>query len=111
MEFRASVRKLVPTASTAEIDQLFLNYDSDHSGELDVQEMKETFQKLQRDTAHVAKEADDVRARADALRAKTSMYSDVLQKTARYEKFREELEMVERQGVAAKIGNVIRNRG
>lgn len=88
-----------------------MRFDADRSGELDMQEMRTAFQLLQREMATVDKEAAKVRADAEVMRSKTSKYQDAITLTEEYEMSLIELETAEATGAAAKIGNVIRNRG
>ena len=64
MEFRQGVRKLIEKADMKHIDALFAELDTDHSGELDIDETRVALKKLQKSATGATKGAEKVRARA-----------------------------------------------
>ena len=111
MEFRGNVRKMLPKADTKEIDDLFNQLDDDHSGEMDVSEIKGALRKLQKSAAAAAATQSAVLARSAEMRAKAERLRGVKAETLVYEEAVLELEAAEKKGVGAALGFAIKEKG
>ena len=113
-EFRLNVRLLglsEAVATTKQIDSLYDKLDSDHSGSLDLKEIKLALRKLQEETSLVDQQEAQQKARAGGKRVVAEAFRQAVGATVAYEEgFTELEEMRANQDVGAKLGEVIKRR-
>ena len=115
MEFRTNVRRTIPnvekTFSLKEIDDLFSQLDYDHSGEMDIGEVKKALLKLKQTAARAAATCTKVHGDTAELRAKAESFQRVVDATKEYEKAAAALAMAEQQSVGAQLGSILKSKG
>jgi len=111
LEFRKSVKLLVPKADTKEVDQLFRTIDADKNGELDLNEMKVAFKQLQKAAKDSAERIKAINEAAEALRAQSAQYLGVVDITREYEAATKALAVAEGKSISAQLGQIIKSKG
>ena len=108
MEFRASVRKLLPNAQVPDIDILFKTLDRDLSGFLDVAEIKAMLKDLSADVKGAQKEAKQGDQVIVAISAKIDRLQRVINATAAYESAVAAKAELEKTSVGARLGTLLK---
>lgn len=108
MEFRASVRKLLPNAQIPDIDALFKTLDRDLSGFLDVAEIKAMLKELSAVVKGAQKEAKQGDQVFVAMSAKIDRLQRVIDATAAYESAIVAKAELEKTSVGARLGTLLK---
>ena len=113
---RCAVRKLLPGTekeiTVGEIDALYDSFDDDHSGELDVSELKVALKKLQEASAKAAVAASHAHDEAESMRASAAVQQEVITATVEYEEAVAAFKQaVNEKGVRAQLGGILRAKG
>lgn len=114
MEFRRSVRGLIPnlgTSSSIEIDALFDSIDTNHEGSLDGSELRKAFTKLKDDAKGRAEGGTKAKARAERLRRHADVSTRASAATAAAESAEKELAQArEKPRVEVRLGTLLAKR-
>ena len=115
MEFRKSVRTLLPqtgAANNSEVDAMFESLDADKGGTLDVPELKAAFQKCKDEATERSKGSTKAREKAERLRKHAATTAKAIEATELAEQAEAELrERIEHPDVEARLGMLMRKRG
>lgn len=111
MEFRTSVRKLTPDATTEEIDVIFDEIDRDHSGDLEMNEIKICLKKLLDAYIKMSGGVAATQAAVDRLRRQAEQATRISELIAVYDKSVLEEEEALKRAVGANLGSLLRKKG
>lgn len=111
MEFRTSVRKLVPAADAKDCDDVFEVLDLNKSGELDMNELKLALKKLIDDYRRFGGGKANIQAKADRCRELAAEARRIGALTAEWESSVKVEEDMLRRSVGANLGAFLKKKG
>ena len=114
MEFRQNVHRMLPTEHDLvgkEIDALFDKLDLDHSGKLEVEELRKALASLQRMAVDAEQSAKRVARSSEMQRKQATKCQAVIDVTLEYENAQIALNAAERVSAASQLGVVLKAKG
>jgi Ca2+-binding EF-hand superfamily protein len=94
MEFRQRVRKLLPKVDTIKIDALFVEWDKDGGGSLDVDELKDALRQCCESAAKYAELSANARSKITRLQERTTQAREAAAAMAAVENANVEIERI-----------------